>query len=66
MSFFDKLKQGLKKTKESFLGSIDRMLAGFGVVDEDLLTELEDILIMSDFGVETADYIMENLRREIK
>ena len=66
MSFFDKLKQGLKKTKENFLGSVDRMLAGFGVVDEDLLTELEDILIMSDFGVETADYIMENLRREIK
>ena len=66
MSFFDKLKQGLKKTKENFLGSVDKILAGFGVVDEDLLTELEDILIMSDFGVETADYIMENLRREIK
>lgn len=66
MSFFDKLKQGLKKTRESFLGSVDRMLAGFGVVDEDLLTELEDVLIMSDFGVETASYIMENLRREVK
>lgn len=66
MGFFDKLKQGLKKTKESFLGSVDKMLAGFGVVDEDMLDELEDILIMSDFGVETTDYIMEKLRARIK
>ncbi len=66
MGFFDKLKQGLKKTKDSFLGSIDKMLAGFGVVDEDMLEELEDILIMSDFGVETSDYIMESLRERIK
>lgn len=66
MGFFDKLKQGLKKTKDSFLGSVDKMLAGFGVVDEDMLDELEDILIMSDFGVETTNYIMEGLRKKIK
>jgi fused signal recognition particle receptor len=42
------------------------MLAGFGVVDEDMLDELEDILIMSDFGVETTDFIMEKLRERIK
>jgi fused signal recognition particle receptor len=66
MGFFDKLKQGLKKTKENFVGKIDKMLAGFGVVDEDMLDELEDILIMSDFGVETTDFIMEKLRERIK
>ena len=66
MGFFDKLKQGLKKTKENFVGKIDKMLAGFGVVDEDMLDELEDILIMSDFGVETTDFIMEELRERIK
>ena len=66
MGFFDKLKQGLKKTKENFVGKIDKMLAGFGVVDEDMLDELEDILIMSDFGVETTDFIMEKLRDRIK
>lgn len=66
MGFFDKLKQGLKKTKENFVGKIDKMLAGFGVVDEDMLDELEDILIMSDFGVETTDFIMEKLRARIK
>ena len=66
MGFFDKLKQGLKKTKENFVGQIDKMLAGFGVVDEDMLDELEDILIMSDFGVETTDFIMEELRARIK
>ncbi len=66
MGFFDKLKQGLSKTKEKFLGSLDKMLAGFGVVDEELLDELEEILIMSDFGVETTDFIMERLRERIK
>lgn len=66
MGFFDKLKQGLKKTKENFVGKIDKLLAGFGVVDEDMLDELEDILIMSDFGVETTDFIMEKLRARIK
>ena len=66
MGFFDKLKQGLKKTKENFVGKIDKMLAGFGVVDEDMLDELEDILIMSDFGVETTDFIMEELRERVK
>ena len=66
MGFFDKLKQGLQKTKENFVGKIDKMLAGFGVVDEDMLDELEDILIMSDFGVETTDFIMEKLRERIK
>jgi fused signal recognition particle receptor len=66
MGFFDKLKQGLQKTKENFVGKIDKMLAGFGVVDEDMLDELEDILIMSDFGVETTEFIMEKLRDRIK
>lgn len=66
MGFFEKLKQGLKKTKESFVGSIEKTLAGFGKVDEDLLEELEDILIMSDFGFETTEYIMGELRAKIK
>lgn len=66
MGFFDKLKNGLAKTKENLIGKIDRMLAGFGVVDDDLLDELEEILITSDFGVETTEYIIGCLRAEIK
>ena len=42
MGFFDKLKSGLKKTKESFLGTVDTILAGFGKIDEALFEELEE------------------------
>ena len=66
MGFFEKLKNGLKKTKEQFVGGISRILAGFGAVDDDLLEELEDVLITSDFGAPTADYIIECLRERIK
>ncbi len=66
MDFFSKLKQGLKKTKENFIDKVDRMLAGFGVVDDDLLDELEEILIMADFGIETTEYIIDKLRADIK
>lgn len=66
MGFFDKLKEGLKKTKESFVGGIEKVLAGFGACDEDLLDELLDTMIMSDLGVETSQYIIDELRKRIK
>ncbi len=66
MGFFDKLKTGLKKTKDSFIGKVDTVLAAFGVVDEELFEELEDILITSDFGVETSQKIMDALRQRTK
>ena len=66
MSFFDKLKSGLKKTRDSFVGKVDTVLAAFGKVDEELFEELEDILITSDFGVSTAEKVMEGLRRRVK
>ena len=66
MGFFDKLKSGLKKTKESFLGTVDTILAGFGKIDEALLEELEDVLISSDFGVQTTEEILKKLRESVK
>ena len=66
MGFFEKLKNGLKKTKEYFVGGINKLLAGFGVVDDELFDELEDIMITSDFGVETTEYILDELRRRVK
>lgn len=50
MSFFDKLKQGLNKTKTSFDEKINNVFSGFRKVDEELLEELEEALIMSDVG----------------
>ena len=66
MAFFEKLKNGLKKTKESFLGKVDTILASFGKIDEDLFDELEEILITSDFGVQTTEEILEKLRESVK
>ena len=66
MGFFDKLKQGLSKTKNSFEEKMNNVFSGFRKVDEDLLEELEEILIMSDVGVETSTKIIGNLRSRIK
>ena len=66
MGFFDKLKQGLNKTKESFNDKINDVFSNFRKVDEELLEELEEALIMSDIGVETSEKIISNLRVKIK
>ena len=66
MGFFDKLKQGLSKTKNSFEEKMNNVFSSFRKVDEDLLEELEEILIMSDVGVETSTKIIGNLRSKIK
>ena len=66
MGFFDKLKQGLSKTKESLNEKINNVFKNFRKVDEDLLDELEEALIMSDVGMETSVKIIDNLRDKIK
>ncbi len=66
MGFFDKLKAGLKKTREGFKNKLNALLAGFGRVDEDLFDELEELLITSDFGVETTETLMSRLRARVK
>ena len=66
MGFFDKLKNGLNKTKESFNEKINNVFSNFRKVDEDFLEELEEILIMSDIGVETSTKIINNLRERMK
>lgn len=66
MGFFDKLKNGLSKTKNSFDEKMNNVFSNFRKVDEDLLEELEEALIMSDVGVETSTMIISNLREKIK
>ena len=66
MGFFDKLKQGLSKTKISFDEKLNNVFSNFRKVDEELLDELEEALIMSDVGVETSTKIITNLRNKIK
>ena len=66
MGFFDKLKQGLGKTKTSFDEKINNVFSTFRKVDEDFLEELEEILIMSDIGMDTSVKIVDRLRTTIK
>ena len=66
MGFFDKLKNGLNKTKISFDEKINNVFSNFRKVDEELLEELEEVLIMSDVGTETSLKIISKLREKIK
>ena len=66
MGFFDKLKEGLNKTKNSFNEKINNVFSNFRKVDEELLEELEEVLIMSDIGVDASTEIISNLRNRIK
>lgn len=66
MGFFDKLKEGLNKTKNSFNEKINNVFSNFRKVDEELLEELEEVLIMSDIGADASTEIISNLRNRIK
>ena len=66
MSFFDKIKAGLKKTKESTAANLNAVFATFRTVDEDLLSDLEDALILADIGAYVASEAIEELRKQSK
>ena len=66
MGFFSKISAGLKKTRDSIMGSVNSMLHAFTKIDEDLFEELEEILIMGDVGAPTAGRICDELRRKVK
>ena len=66
MGFFDKLKEGLKKTKDSLVGKVELLVNSFTKIDEDFFEELEETLIMSDIGAVTSSDICDKLRAEVK
>lgn len=66
MGFFEKIKEGLKKTKESFVGKVEQLINSFTKIDEDFFDELEETLILSDIGAVTSANICEKLRAEVK
>lgn len=66
MGFFDRLKEGLKKTKENLGNQINEVFSTFRVVDENLLEELEEKLIISDISMDTTEIIINELRKTIK
>ena len=66
MGFFDRLKEGLAKTKNALFKQVDNLFKSFVKVDEDMLEELEELLIMADVGAISTEEIIEQLRDRIK
>ncbi len=66
MSFFNRLKEGLSKTRDNFTGAIDNLFHGKAKIDDDLFDELEEILITSDIGFEATMDIIDRLRDRVE
>lgn len=66
MSVFDKIKGGLKKTRDNISSKVGSVLAAFKKIDDDFYDELEETLILCDIGVNAVEDIMTKLRRKVK
>ena len=66
MGFFDRLKKGLAKTRDTLTNKIEKLIIGYADIDDDLLDDLEEALIMSDVGVKTTEKLMADVRKGIK
>ena len=66
MGFFDKLKQGLAKTRKGFVEKVEQLVVNRKGIDEDLYEELEEVLIQADVGVNTALELVERVREGVK
>ena len=65
MGFFDKIKQGLAKTRAAFGNTLDEVFSNADAIDEDFYEELEETLILADLGMDTVNKLMEELRRRV-
>lgn len=66
MGFFQRLKEGLSKTRGNFTNKVDALVENTQVIDEDFYEELTDILILADVGAEASEAIIDELRRQVK
>ena len=64
--FFGRLVQGLAKTRDNIVSSMDSIFSGFSAIDDDFFEEIEETLIMGDLGIQTTMSIVENLRQRVK
>jgi len=63
---FSRIKSGLSKTRDSIMSGVSQVFAAFGIVDEEMFSELEEALIMADMGVDTSLAILDKLRERVK
>lgn len=66
MGFFDRLKKGLTRTRETLTAKIGTAVLGYADISDDLLDEIEEILIMADVGISTTEKLMQEVRKGIK
>ena len=66
MGFFDKIKEGLAKTRDALSDSLGSVFTGFSEIDDDFYDELEESLILADLGVDTACKAVERLRKAVR
>jgi fused signal recognition particle receptor len=66
MSIFNKIAEGIKKTRDSMMGKVELLINSFTKIDEEFFEELEETLIMCDIGVQTSSDICESLRKKVK
>ncbi len=66
MGLFSKIKEGLKKTRDSVASKVNMVLNSFTKIDEELFEDLEEALVMADVGLPTAERICEQLRARVK
>ena len=66
MGLFDKLIQGLTKTRNQLAEGLNQIFHGHSELDDDFYDELEEVLIMADLGLETTSNIIEDLKRRVK
>ncbi len=66
MGFFEKIRDGLKKTRENISGQITQMVRSFTKIDEELFEELEELLVMGDVGVNTSQFLCGELKKAIR
>ncbi len=63
--FFNKIKHGLEKTRKKFVSEVERVVIGYAQIDEDFLEDLEMVMLTSDLGVKTTEYLMKEIRRGV-
>ena len=66
MGFFDKIKEGLSKTRKAMANTLGGIFTGFSSIDDDFYDELEECLILADLGVETTEKAVTRLRAAVK
>ena len=66
VGFFKRLKNGLSKTRDSFVSGIDSLFTGFSEIDDDFYEELEELLVMGDIGINTTMSIIDGLKERVK